>query len=121
VDVEEWWTFDGDPHTFRVNAYAQSFVAAGLPIDAEFRATVEEIVDTVKPVRAHFEVRIGEARTTRLRAAARTSAGGMLGSRRKVAIPVEAHEPAVLIGARHLGGNVTSHIHVFSVPEGAIA
>lgn len=121
VEIDEWWTYGGTPHTFRVDAYAQSIIAAGLPIDVRMRDTVSALIETVKPVRSQFEVRIGERRKPPLRLAARTMRSAKIATSRKVSVPVEGHAPALRAGTQHLGAMVFARSHRFTAPTGASA
>ena len=60
IDLSEWFE-TGDPvHTFRLDAYGSDVFEAGFSIDASLLATITRIVESVKPVRSHFTLRIGE-------------------------------------------------------------
>ena len=59
-DISEWFEHSGDPHTFRIDVFADDIFDAGFQIDAKLHALVTELIQNVKPVRAHFTLRIGE-------------------------------------------------------------
>lgn len=61
TDLTEWFEYDGEPHTFRVDAYAEEVFGAGGRIDQGLFDQVFRVVDHVKPVRSHFRLRIGES------------------------------------------------------------
>lgn len=67
IDLHEGFELDehgdpyGPPHTFKLDAFAQDVFDAGFQIDARLHALVTELLRNVKPVRAHFNLRIGES------------------------------------------------------------
>lgn len=61
TDISEWFEHGGDPHTFRIDAFGDDIFAAGFQIDAELLEMVTTLIENVKPVRAHFALRIGES------------------------------------------------------------
>lgn len=69
IDLHEWFELDehgqqyGPPHTFLIDVIAGDVFDAGFAADAELHALISELIQTVKPVRAHFTLRVGEART----------------------------------------------------------
>jgi phage tail P2-like protein len=63
VDLSEWFEYGGDPHTFRIDAFGDDIFGAGYQVDAALLDKVTQAVETVKPARAHFELRIGESFT----------------------------------------------------------
>lgn len=60
TDISEWFEHGGDPHTFRIDAFSDDIFAAGFQINAELLEMVTTLIENVKPVRAHFSLRIGE-------------------------------------------------------------
>lgn len=60
--ISEWFEHGGAPHTFRIDAFGQDIFDAGFAIDQELVDRITAIIDNVKPVRAHFTLRVGEAR-----------------------------------------------------------
>ncbi|MEE2635520.1 MAG: phage tail protein I [Pseudomonadota bacterium] len=63
TDLSEWFEHGGDPHTFRIDAFGEDIFDAGYQIDAALLERVTRAVETVKPARSHFELRIGESFT----------------------------------------------------------
>jgi len=65
TDIVEWFEAGGtgQPYTFRIDAYADDVFSAGYNIDAALLARLTRIIGHVKPVRAHFHLRIGETFT----------------------------------------------------------
>lgn len=61
TDLSEWFEYGGNPHTFRIDVYGEDVFEAGLQIDGDLFAQVIRIVETAKPVRSHFDLRIGES------------------------------------------------------------
>jgi phage tail P2-like protein len=61
AELKEWFEFGGQPHTFRLTAWAN----ANLVPDAEailspvLYRTLKRSVDNVKPVRSHYDFRVG--------------------------------------------------------------
>jgi phage tail P2-like protein len=60
TDISEWFEYGGDPHTFRLDAFGEDVFAAGMAIDARTLALITSILVNLKPLRSHFELRIGE-------------------------------------------------------------
>jgi phage tail P2-like protein len=60
TDLSEWFEHGGDPYTFRIDAFGEDIFDAGYQVDAALLAKVGRIVETAKPARSHFELRIGE-------------------------------------------------------------
>jgi len=68
MDLEEWFSYGGPVHTFRIDAFVDGVFDAGFQIDAAFVAEVTHVVDAAKPLRSHFDLRVGERMTTRTHA-----------------------------------------------------
>lgn len=69
VDLHEWFQLDDSgaqiserPHTFYIDILANDVWDAGFRVDAQLHALISEMLRTVKPVRTHFTLRVGEAR-----------------------------------------------------------
>lgn len=60
IDISEWFEHSGDPHTFRLDLYAQDLFAGGLGINIRFLNQVQRAIEHVKPVRSRYHVRIGD-------------------------------------------------------------
>lgn len=60
VDLSEWWEHGGVPHTFRLVAYGDDVFDAGFSINVSLFQRVSRLIETVKPARSHFDLRIGE-------------------------------------------------------------
>lgn len=59
-DIEEWFEHDGEPHTFTLNAWADSsFEDNGVIITDVISQKVVNIVQKTKPVRSHATINIG--------------------------------------------------------------
>jgi len=76
--VSEWFEHDGAPHTFRVDALIDEVFAAGFTVSPRLVAEVERVIGHVKPVRAHYDLRLGERvrSTCFVRSGVRQSAKG---------------------------------------------
>lgn len=61
IDIVEGWEDGGDPHRFRLDAYGADVFATGFAIDDRLFARISRVIETVKPVRSHFNLRIGES------------------------------------------------------------
>lgn len=60
AEISEWFEHGGDPHTFRVDAYTSDLFADGFDMGPALRDLATSAIDPVKPVRAHYDLRIGE-------------------------------------------------------------
>lgn len=60
-EIEEWFEYDGEPHTFRLTAWTGDQPTEGnIPIlDSSLYRNVVRVVDDVKPVRSHYDFRVG--------------------------------------------------------------
>lgn len=70
TDLEEWFETGAAPHTFRVTAYGNDVFSAGFQIDERLLEEITRLIETVKPARAHFTLRIGETFSNNLTAKA---------------------------------------------------
>lgn len=61
VDLSEWFEHGGDPHTFRIDAYGKEIFEAGYQLNAGLLDEVTRLIETVKPARTHFDLRVGES------------------------------------------------------------
>ncbi|MEH6522308.1 phage tail protein I [Sulfitobacter sp.] len=61
TDISEWFEHGGDPHTFRVDAYGDDVFAAGFQVDLDLLELVTRMIESLKPVRSHFTLRIGQS------------------------------------------------------------
>jgi phage tail P2-like protein len=61
TDISEWFEHAGDPHTFRVDAYGDDVFAAGFQVDLDLLELVTRMIESLKPVRSHFTLRIGQS------------------------------------------------------------
>lgn len=59
LDVQEWFQYGGAPHTCRIDAYHSDLQRAGLSADADTLQKIRRYILNVKPVRSHFELRVG--------------------------------------------------------------
>lgn len=76
AELEEWFETGGDPHTFRLTAFAQDLDEVGITIGPEMLDLVTRAIDPVKPVRSQYELRVGEefSETIQLRAGMKETA-----------------------------------------------
>lgn len=63
IDITEWFEAEGvaremAPHTFLLDAFAEDIFAGGFGVDIAFLEIVRKAIDTIKPVRSHYSVRI---------------------------------------------------------------
>lgn len=96
VEISEWFEHGGAPRTFRIDAVTGDIHAAGLPVSKELLDMVAALIDNVKPVAAHYSLRVGERMTSAVYA--RT------GTRQKVRHD-HTHDPMPRI---HLATSTTS-------------
>lgn len=125
IDLHEGFELDefgapyGPAFTFTLDAFADDIFDAGFQINPALHALVSELIRNVKPVRAHFTLRIGEKR------------GGIVtvrtGSRQSVkdsrqitpALPVDVHAPHLTARSGHRQIAVSHHIHRFDMGDAA--
>ncbi len=60
AEIAEWFEYGGDPHTFRVYATSTDVFDAGFGIDSALVRQVHQVIETVKPVRSHYTLLVGE-------------------------------------------------------------
>ncbi|MFV0645329.1 MAG: phage tail protein I [Sphingomonadaceae bacterium] len=60
LDITEWWQDGSAPYTFRIDTYADNIFEAGLGINPRLLALISAQIDHIKPVRAHYSLRVGE-------------------------------------------------------------
>lgn len=60
IAISEWFEHLGDPHTFRIDVLIEEIFEAGFHVNPELVAEVDRVIDNVKPVRAHYALRLGE-------------------------------------------------------------
>ncbi|SFQ14468.1 phage tail protein, P2 protein I family [Roseivivax halotolerans] len=58
--LSEWFEYSGEPHTFRIDVLIEEVFEAGFRVNPALVETVDTILGNVKPVRAHFDLRLGE-------------------------------------------------------------
>ena len=56
IDVSEWFEHGGTPHTFRIAVDVLGSHSMGIEISPDLLAEIINVIDNVKPVRAHFDV-----------------------------------------------------------------
>lgn len=61
VDLSEWFEYGGSPHTFRVDAFGEDIFEAGYQVNSALLDEVTRLIETVKPARTHFDLRVGES------------------------------------------------------------
>ncbi len=61
VDLSEWFEYGGAPYTFRIDAYSEDVFVAGVQTETPIYERVSRLIETVKPARTHFDLRIGES------------------------------------------------------------
>ena len=61
VEIQEWFETDSEPHTFNLTAFANAnMVNEGEPIlNATLYRNLRRVVDSVKPVRSHYDFNVG--------------------------------------------------------------
>ncbi|MCB5198598.1 phage tail protein I [Loktanella sp. TSTF-M6] len=86
--LEEWFQYDGTPHTFRLDIGMERIENSGRRADDVFVQDVARIVESIKPVRSQYALRVRSTVTSDARAAtgqrARLGATGIL----RPAVPV---------------------------------
>lgn len=65
TEIVEWFEAGGtgEEYTFRIDAYADDIFSAGYHIDLALVERLKRVIGHVKPVRAHYHLRIGETFT----------------------------------------------------------
>lgn len=63
VEVAEWFEYDGPPHTFRLTAWvnANTTPDSDTVLEPSLYRNLVRVVDHVKPVRSHYDFRVGIA------------------------------------------------------------
>ncbi len=56
IDISEWFEHDGIPQTFRIAVDVLGSHAVGTEISPDLMAEIIDVIENVKPVRAHFDV-----------------------------------------------------------------
>ncbi|MAY75219.1 MAG: phage tail protein I [Phycisphaerae bacterium] len=119
TDISEWFEHGGTPHTFRIDAFGDDIFAAGFQISAELVDMVTLLIENVKPVRAHFTLRIGEKKggTVTLRTGSLQRAE----DHRHItpALPVDTHAPQLTARTGHRGRAISREIHRFDMGDAA--
>ena len=61
TEIQEWFEYGGAPHTFKLTARANEALNTSSEsiLDDQFYRTVRDTVNAVKPVRSHYELRVG--------------------------------------------------------------
>jgi phage tail P2-like protein len=61
ADIREWWQTGGDPFTFEIDILANRFSDdPDVPyLGSAMTARMQQLINTVKPVRAHYAMRVG--------------------------------------------------------------
>lgn len=119
TDISEWFEHGGAPHTIRIDAFGDDIFAAGFQISAELVDMVTLLIENVKPVRAHFTLRVGEKKggTVTLRTGSLQRAE----DHRHItpALPVDTHAPQLSARTGHRGRAISREIHRFDMGEAA--
>ncbi|WP_434361061.1 phage tail protein I [Parasalinivibrio latis] len=63
VDITEWFETGGEPHTFKLVSWANANLAPNdeAVLGPALYDSLARLIDSVKPVRSHYEIRIGVA------------------------------------------------------------
>lgn len=119
TDIFEWFEHGADPHTFRIDAFGDDIFAAGLQISAELVDMVTLLIENVKPVRAHFTLRIGEKKGGAV--TLRTGSLQRAEDHRHItpALPVDTHAPQLSARTGHRGRAISREIHRFDMGDAA--
>ena len=91
IDLTEWFEEENDvqPHTFTLTARANNALTQGSDtlLDQEFFNTVRATVDSTKPMRSHYQLRVGANFTNKLLVATLAKGGSYL--RKHTAVTVK--------------------------------
>lgn len=125
IDLHEGFELDehGDPygpaHTFKLDAFADDIFDAGFAVSPKLHALVTELLRNVKPVRAHFTLRIGEKKGGTV--TARTGSLQRAEDHRHItpALPVDTHAPQLSARTGHRGHAISREIHRFDMGDAA--
>ena len=60
IELSEWFEHGGHPHSFGLTLNAPDALAAGFKLEARFYDRIFNLVDAVKPVRSHYELRLDD-------------------------------------------------------------
>lgn len=98
INIEEWFQYEGEPHTFRLTAFANDNTSDnGEPIlGPSLYRNLVRVVDNVKPVRSHYDFRVGVALETGL------NLGSVASALSLARVTVEARIDASVTSELHL-------------------
>ena len=68
IRLTEWFTYQGGVHTFMLTSAANHYLSDDNPIELSptFYTTVKKHVDTVKPLRSHYQLRLSATLSTQI-------------------------------------------------------
>ena len=65
IEIREWFQTGDAAGTFRIDAFADYIFVAGFGINPALLDIISAQIDSIKPARAHYTLRVGERFTTR--------------------------------------------------------
>lgn len=119
TEIREWFDTESAPHSFQVTAHSADIFSAGYAIDRALFKAIERLLNTVKPVRAHFSVEIRETFSDDLATRSGLRASNHHRAKQTPSVPTHAHAPPLYVRST-MRARITSHTtHVFKMKENA--
>ena len=108
VEIEEWFQYQGAPHTFRLTAWVNDQVAIeNTPLNPTLYRNLQRTVNQVKPVRSHYDLRVGIALDSTLALGGLSTAVGVSRAKAHLQTPSVNLQPTPL--------SITSHVFSLAV------
>ena len=108
IELEEWFEYGGEPHHFQLTALANAALASGNEaiLDQDFYRTVHRAVEAVKPVRSHYELRVGASYATGVKVGAAMRGGSVVRDRARAEVGRVVRRSTHALAARTRGVSV---------------
>lgn len=60
INLTEWFENGAAPHTFRLDVLVEEVFKAGFNVNPHLFSEVDRVIRNIKPVRSHYDMRLGE-------------------------------------------------------------
>ena len=109
IEVAEWFQTGGAAHTFTLTALANAALASGNEevLGRDFGAMVRRVVDAVKPVRSHYDLRVGASFDTGIQVGTGLFGGSFLRDRATATVRPIVRRSAHALVSLGRGASVT--------------